>query len=46
VLLSTVKENKRFYVGELTGRCKNQKDEVVAEGTCHQMMMKNLFIIG
>lgn len=45
VVLKGVKEMKRFYVGELYGTCTNQEGTIVAEGTCHQMMMMNLFSI-
>lgn len=45
VVLKGVQDMKRFYVGELYGTCTNQDGTIVVEGTCHQMMMKNLFTI-
>ena len=45
VTLKSVTEQKRWYVGELEGTCTNQDGTVVAEGICHQMMMKTLFIV-
>ena len=45
ITLEAVTEQKRFYTGTLTGTCTNQSGIIVAEGTFHQMLMKNLFCV-
>lgn len=45
VTLQSIIDQKRLYIGELRGVCKNQQGTIVVEGTCHQAMMKNLFTV-
>lgn len=45
VTLRNSTEQKRWYVGELYGVCHNQNNDMVIEGTCHQLLSKDLFTI-
>ena len=45
VTLFSCRETKRFYVGNLYGECRNQKDEVVVCGLFRQMMLRSMFKI-
>lgn len=45
ILLTGYQEEKRYYIGELRGTCRNQKNEIVVSMKAKQMMMKHLFEI-
>ena len=45
VTFSRCEEYKRHYIGEFKGICKNQNGDILVQGKCTQMMMKNLFLV-
>jgi acyl dehydratase len=45
VTLKHITERKRWYIGELYGVCHNQNNDMVVEGTCRQLLTKDLFTI-
>lgn len=45
VTFSMCEEHKRHYIGEFQGICKNQNGDILVQGKCTQMMMKNLFLV-
>ncbi len=45
VSLASVTENKKCYIGEFEGQCKNATGQCLIEMKASQMMMKNLFTV-
>ncbi len=45
VTLESVTENKKCYIGNFTGQCKNETGQCLIKMQARQMMMKNLFTV-